>query len=151
MDGDPRETNVRRRVDVGRLQRRSIWRQEWVETERGLVLGFRRDSAILGHLFLGSVVIVAGLLFDLRPYDWALVVVCLTFLLACEMFRQAIGLLCDRMPFPESDAGPPPPAGVGPLQEIAGMLRGAMTLATVGACGTLGIVFWQRLAQMFAR
>jgi hypothetical protein len=151
MDGEPSPTTSKRRVDAGRVPRRSVWRQELVETERGLVLGFRRDSAIVGHLFLGSLVIVGGLLFDFRPYDWALVVICLTFLLACEMFRQAVGLLCDRTPFPEVNPDQPPPAGVTPLQEIAGMLRGAMTLATVGACGTLGIVFWQRLAQMFAR
>jgi hypothetical protein len=125
--------------------RRPSWRQDLVDTERGLVVGFRSDAGIVSHLFAGSIVVVAGVLFGLSPTQWVLVCLTLSGLLTCEMFRQAIRVLAlGRTAVQDSDQPGMDESRRG-LSECEGMLLGGMTIARIGAITCLGVIFAERL------
>ena len=128
-----------RRSDQPHLRRRSAWRQSLVDAERGLVIGFRSDSAILGHLFAGSIVLIAGCLFGLEAWQWICTTLSFTMLLTGEMIRQAVKTVCNSEPLQQNPQ----------VQSALGMLSGAMTIASVGAAIVVLIIFWQRFEALF--
>lgn len=133
-----------RRIDTFPL-RRPVWRQDLVDTERGLVAGFRGGAGISGQLFVAAVVLIAGVIFGLSAMQWLLVTLMLTGLLVCELFRQAILRLDDARDNEVSAAG------VRSRSEAEGLLLAAMMVARAGtACG-LGILFVERLYQLLVR
>jgi hypothetical protein len=140
---EPRGSGTDWRIDPP--SRRPSWRQDLVDTERGLVVGFRSDAGIVSHLFAGSIVVVAGILFGLSPTQWVLVCLTLSGLLTCEMFRQAIRVLAlGRADLREGDPPEMDESRRG-LSECEGMLLGGMTIARVGAITCLGVIFAERL------
>jgi len=134
---DASASGVERRIDQP-VVRRSGWRQDLVDTERGLVTGFRGGAGISGQLFVASIVGLAGVLFGLSALQWLLVTIMLTGLLVCELFRQAILRLDES-----GDSGRPGAAGS--RSDVAGLLLAAMTVARTGTAIGLVILFADRL------
>ena len=131
---------VGRRFDLP-IVRRSGWRQDLVDTERGLVAGFRGGAGVCGQLFVASIVGLAGVLFGLSAIQWLLVTVMLTGLLVCELFRQAI-LRLDS-PIDSGLVG-----GPRSRSDVAGLLLAAMTVARMGTAIGLVILFADRLGGL---
>jgi hypothetical protein len=137
--GEP-SSAIERRFDPP-VTRRPGWRQDLVDTERGLVMGFRGGAGISGQLFVGVIVVIAGVIFGLSALHWLLVTLMLTALLVCELFRQAI--LSLEVP-PEACGEPESRT----RSEAAGLVLAAMTVARVGTASGLVILFAERLMQL---
>lgn len=71
-------------------KKRSPLRQQLVETERGVTLGFRADSTFFVHFFTGSIVVAVAFVLGLTMIQWTVLILSLTLVLASEMFLQVI-------------------------------------------------------------
>lgn len=121
------------------LCRRAAWRQRLIDAERGFVRCFRSDSTFFVHFFGGIIVVAAGLVLGLGTLQWGLVGVCLTAVLSAGMFHQALRTLAEANPDPSSSAP----------QDAVAMGTAAVTIMIAGACLVVGLVFCERVSEMF--
>ena len=132
-------TATKRLAAVRRLhgaRRRAAWRQRLVEAERGLVLGFRRDGVLCGHLFVVTLAAAAGLTFGLGPLEWAAVILALSSAIAAELFGQVLAALAAAVA-----RGGEGEEGASDLAAAVRLGSGAAAIAALGACGVLVAVF----------
>lgn len=130
------------------VRRRATWRQRIVEAERGLVLGFRRDGVLAGHLFVLTLAVAAGVVFELNTARWCVIFLALAFAMAAELFGQVVSALAaamvrDRGPSPAS-AHADADAEAERVEQITGAVRlcsAAVAVASLGAAATLAAVF----------
>lgn len=133
------ETKDIRQVHPAHRARRPAWREDLVQVERGLVVGVRSDSAFFAHFFGGSIVIAAATVLGLGLVQWTMVLVSLTVVLTAQMFHQALKALA------QNDGMEPTPA----QRKAIGMGTAAVTVALAGAAIGIGLIFWQRMAELF--
>lgn len=69
---------------------RSPWRQRLVDAETGFRIGLRTDSILFVYLFIGSIVLAAGLVFRLQTIEWVILVLTLGLTLSVELFHQLL-------------------------------------------------------------
>lgn len=69
---------------------RSAWRQRLVDAERGISLSFRSESALFVHFFVGCIIVAAGIVLKIAFLQWALIVLCLTLVVAAELFHLVL-------------------------------------------------------------
>lgn len=137
---DDLNNGVLQEVHAAHRARRPEWRENLVQVERGLVRGVRCDSAFFAHFFGGSIVLAAATVIGLAIIEWTIVLICLTVVLTAQMFNQALKvLICN-------DEQEPTPA----MKRALGMASAAVTVAVVGAALGIGLVFYQRIAQLFS-
>ena len=122
-------------------RKRSAWRERLVRAEAGLRNGVRRDSTLCGHLFTGSIALVAGLVVGLSLIQWAILVLAMTVVGAAEMFDQVLKALL-------SDSGD---ALTSQTRATLGLSTAAVILAIAGSVITMGLVFVARLMEMFPK
>ena len=139
---------TRRLAAVRRLhgaRRRATWRQRLVEAERGLVLGFRRDGVLAGHLFVLTLAVAAGVTFELNSQRWALLMLALSGAMAAELFGQVLAALAAATAKGGGD-------DADQSAELAGAVRlcsAAVAVAALGACGALVAVFEPAVSRAF--
>lgn len=118
---------------------RSPWRQRLVDVERGVTLGVRRDSTFFVHFFSGSIVIAAALVLGLPLLHWILLVMALTIVLTAEMFQQVLKTILESLGhhFPES------------ARRAERIGTAGVFVAILGTVVTIGLIFAQRLVEVF--
>ena len=132
------------RVDPNRLaadeRPRAAWKQRLRDVERGLTLGFRRDSTLFFYFFVTSVVVAGGLVLGLAFVQWSMLVLSLTIVITAEMFQQVLKVILDALGhhFPES------------AQRAERIGSAGVFVAFFGAVVTVGIIFTERLMNLFA-
>jgi len=104
-----------------------------------MTLGFRRDSTFFVHFFISSVVVAAGLVLGLNLLQWGVLVLSLTSVLAAEMFQQVLKTILETLGhhFPDS------------AKRAVRIGSAAVFVTVLGTVATIGLVFTQRLMQLF--
>ncbi len=134
-----------KRLDPGHLDRQSrrpAWREHLVLTERGVVRGVRGGSAFFVHFFGCSIVLATGFVLELTLMQWAGVALCITMLLAAEMFNQALKAIVS-----EQHAWNSQPV----TSKATGIATAAVMMTVIGGLATVGLIFAQRLSDLYAQ
>ena len=132
-------TAARRVAAVRKLhgrRRRAAWRQRLVDAERGLVLGFRRDGVLVGHLFVLTLSVAAGVVLGLGATRWAVLALALGTAMGAELFAQVLAAVAAAVA--KNTPGDEPP------EELAAAVRlcgAAVAVTAAGACAALTAVF----------
>lgn len=121
--------------------KRPAWRQHLVLTERGVVGGIRGGSAFFVHFFAFSIVLATGYVLGLALMQWVGIVLCITLVLAAEMFNQALRTLLaelrpEHLPTHKSKA--------------LGISTAAVMMTVLGGLIAIGLIFAQRLSQIWS-
>lgn len=120
-------------------KRRSAFKQRLVDVECGVRLGFRRDCTFFVHFFVGSIVIATGFVLKLALWQWVTVVLSLTVVLTAEMFQQVLKTILEAV-------GQYVPEAARRAERIG---AAAVFVAIVGTAITVGMIFAQRLVEVF--
>lgn len=120
-------------------KRRSAFKQRLVDVECGVRLGFRRDCTFFVHFFVGSIVIATGFVLKLELWQWVTVVLSLTMVLTAEMFQQVLKTILEAV-------GQYVPEAARRAERIG---AAAVFVAIVGTAITVGMIFAQRLVEVF--
>jgi diacylglycerol kinase (ATP) len=128
------------RPDDDPNSKRPAWRQRLVQAERGIASGVRGDSTFFVHGFTCSIVLAAAVVIGLSLTQWAILILALTLVLAAEMFNQVLKVLLQsaRPQFAES------------AQKALGISTAAVLVSIIGVVITLGLIFGQRLTEIFS-
>ncbi|HTU25002.1 MAG TPA: diacylglycerol kinase family protein [Pirellulales bacterium] len=115
------------------------WVAKFGSAFRGFQRGIRGESNFFVHLFCAAVAIAAGIVFRISAGEWALVVLCITAVLAAEMFNTSIEALAKAV---TRDHNP----WIADALDIA---AGAVTLVALGAAVVGLLVFVPYLLPLF--
>lgn len=66
------------------------WPRKFRDAFRGLWLGVRGQNSFLVHVPAGVLVVVAGVVLHVSPIEWCVLALCVTLVLAAEMFNSAL-------------------------------------------------------------
>lgn len=116
------------------------WRSRFGNAFHGIKKGVRGESSFLVHFFASAVVILAGFILRVSSTEWCLLIICITGVLAAEMFNTSLermAKLVDRNYNPS-------------LGEALDVASAAVLITATGAAVTGGIIFLTRLAAIFA-
>lgn len=69
------------------------WQQKFKEACRGLKFGIRGQSSFFVHFFFAALVIAAAIVLQCHMIEWCLLLGCIGFVLAAELFNSAIETL----------------------------------------------------------
>ena len=116
---------------------RRPWSHKFGDALRGLKFGIRGHSSFFVHFFCTALVIAAAVALQCKPLEWALLLLCIGFVLTAELFNSAIETLHRGL---DADTR----ARTWKALDIAAgaVLLASMTAALVGLC-----VFGWRLAE----
>jgi diacylglycerol kinase len=64
---------------------------------RGIFYAFGGEPNLWIHLLATILVVVAGFVFELETWEWALVILCIGFVIMTEFFNSALEYLCDAV------------------------------------------------------
>lgn len=78
--------------------RRSPWRQDLVDAERGLALGLRSDSSLIGHLFYNCLIVAAGGVLQVSLLQWLVLLLAGTLACVTQLGRQALHEIAGALP-----------------------------------------------------
>jgi diacylglycerol kinase len=107
------------------------WKAKFRDALVGIALGIRGQSSFRVHLLCALLAVAAGAVLRIDRIEWCLVVLCITAVLAAELFNSALERMAkaiDRRHNPE----------LGAALDIA---SGAVLLAAVGAVAVGAAVF----------
>lgn len=107
------------------------WRKKFGDAGRGVVQGIRGQNSFAVHLTMALAVIVAGVVFQLSLLEWCLVLLCITWVITCELFNSSLEFLAqaiDRRHNP----------WVGRALDVA---SGAVLMASIGAAVVGALIF----------
>jgi len=85
------------------------WRQRLVEAERGFSQVFRRDGALLAHVFVVCAVVAAGLVLSLTAVEWTLITFGVTAIIVAELVYHALRSATGKPRFYGAATGRPLP------------------------------------------
>ena len=114
--------------------RKKSWARKFAVALRGVAVGVRGQSSFRVHLTFVGLVICAAVLLRVALLEWCLLVVCMTLVLALELFNSALETLAqaiDRQHNPY-------------LADGLDIASGAVLVAAVGAAITGSIIFLNR-------
>jgi diacylglycerol kinase len=131
MLSDPHESEVQ----PSPRPRRS-WRDKFRVAFRGIKLGIRGQSSFFVHFFFTILVVAAAIVLQCELWQWCVLLGCIAFVLAAELFNSAVETL-----FRGFDEATKERAW--PALDIA---AGAVLLASVFASIIGGLVLLNRLA-----
>ena len=123
-----------------RQRRRSVWRQRLVDAERGITHGFRLDSTLFVHIFMGCIVIATAFVLGIGVLEWVLVILALTMALSAEMFNQVLKAIWHTVGHHFD----------GPVRSAVRIGTAAVFVTILGAVSAIGLVFGSRLLQILA-
>lgn len=119
--------------------RRAPWRQRLVETERGLSLGLRADSSFYVYLFFDCLLVAMGCVLGLAGWQWMIVGLVFTSVLAAELFRQGLRVLVNALPADSSTVG----------TTVLNLATAAVSVTLLGGGGVVCAIFWERLQELY--
>jgi diacylglycerol kinase len=114
------------------------WRRKFADAFRGVKLGVRGQSSFFVHFFIAAAVIAAGVSMHCSLLEWCLLVLCITGVLAAEMFNSALEALAKAI---TRDIDP----HIGAALDIG---SAAVLLAALGAASIGSIVLGNRLGLL---
>jgi len=61
----------------------------------GIFVAFKSQQNIKIHFFISIIVFGMGIFFQLKTFEWSLILLCIGLVMAAEIFNTAIEKLCD--------------------------------------------------------
>lgn len=111
------------------------FRQSFGHAFRGWGAFLRREQNARIHAAATVVVISAGILWRIQPWEWAAVLLSIAAVLAAEMLNSALEVLCDHVN----------PAHHPAIKQVKDLAAGSVMVAAVAACSVGMLVFAPRL------
>ncbi len=115
------------------------WPAKFGRAFRAIALGVRGQSSFYVHGLAAVLVVAAGVLFEVSRTEWCLLALCITIVLAAEMFNSSL----ERLAAAISDNYDHR------IRDALDMASGAVLIAAIGAVVVGAIVFLNRLVAMF--
>lgn len=112
------------------------WRRKFRDAFRGVKEGVRGQSSFFVHFLMAVLVVAAGLLLGVDRCEWCILALCITGVLAAEMFNSALESMAKAI------TGEPDPH-LGDSLDIA---AAAVLVASIGASVVGAVIFLNRLA-----
>lgn len=122
-------------------KRRPAWRQRLIDVERGMTLGFRGDSSFFVHFFITTVVILTAFVLGLSLMQWVALILALTMVLTAEMFQQVLKTILGSLGHHLSHTA----------RRAENIGTAAVFVTFLGAVVTIGLLFTQRLTELFGQ
>lgn len=120
-------------------KKRSPIRQQLVETERGMTLGFRADSTFFVHFFTGSIVVAVAIVLGLTTLQWTILILSLTLVLSAEMFLQVIKNITQSIGHHFEETA----------KKSERIGTAAVFVTILGTVLAIGLIFGQRLTELY--
>jgi diacylglycerol kinase len=114
------------------------WVRKFRDAFRGLKAGVRGQSSFFVHFFMAAAVIVAGIVLGVNLIEWCVLLLCITVVLAAEMFNSALESMAKAITG-ESDPH------LGNSLDIG---SAAVLVASIGAAIVGSIIFINRLGSI---
>ena len=118
--------------------RKRSWAKKFRDAFRGLNEGVRRQSSFFVHFFATAVVIVAAAALEANHYEWCLLFLCVTGVLAAEMFNSALEAMARAVTDQEDPM-------LGRALDIG---SAAVLIAAIGAAIVGAVIILKRLGPM---
>jgi diacylglycerol kinase len=119
-------------------RRRRSWARKFRDAFRGVVVGVRGQSSFRVHFFFAIVVIAAAALLQASWIEWAVLLLCISVVLAAEMFNSALESLAKAI----TDRHDPR------LADALDTGSAAVLVASIGAVVIGALVFLHRLGAL---
>jgi diacylglycerol kinase len=116
------------------------WREKFRDAFRGMKEGSRAQSSFRVHFLVAIAVVIAAAALRVERSEWCALVLCITVVLAAEMFNSALESMARAI------SGQPDPH-LGNALDIA---SAAVLLASVGAVVVGAVIFGPRLVVLFS-
>ena len=126
------------RMPAEKTRRRRSWGRKFRDAFRGLAVGVRGQNSFRVHFPFAVLVIAAAAWLRASPIEWAVLLVCITLVLAAEMFNSALESLAKAI----TDKHDPR------LADALDTGSAAVLVAAIGAVLVGGIVFLHRLGVL---
>ncbi len=117
------------------------WRRKFGDAFRGFREGVRGQSSFFVHFLVAVMVIVAGVVLGVDRYEWCILALCITGVLAVEMFNSALESMAKAI------TGQSDPH----LGDSLNIGSAAVLIASVGASIIGAIIFINRLTELLGR
>jgi diacylglycerol kinase len=118
---------------------RQTWSQKFRHAFRGIKQGVRGQSSFFVHFFAAAAVIIAALVLKCERADWYALLLCITLVLAAEMFNSALESLAKSL---RRDYDPH-------IADALDIGSAAVLVASIGAVCVGALVFLNRLGFHF--
>lgn len=116
------------------------WRRKFHHAFRGFKCGIRGQSSFAVHFFVAAMVMAAGVTLGLTLTRWLIVLLCITLVLAAEMFNSALEHLARAI----NDSYDPH------LRDALDIGSAAVLITAVGAALIGGLLFGFRLLELLS-
>ena len=114
------------------------WAKKFADAFRGAKVGIRGQRSFLVHLPAAAAVIAAAAVMRLALAEWCILLVCITVVLAAEMFNSALEAIT-RAITRDDDKN---------IRDALDIASAAVLVASIGAALVGAIVFVRRLGQL---
>lgn len=122
------------------VRRRSPWRQQLVETERGLSQGMRNDSTFFVYLFVDCLIVAVGAVLGLSGWQWIVVGLVTTLVLTAELFRQALrAMIAELIELRPQGRWP----------HVLHLATAAVSIALLGGMCIIVAMYWERVRELY--
>ena len=105
-----------------------------------MTAGFRADSTFFVHFFIACVIVTTALVLGLGTLQWAFVILALTVVFSAEMFHQVLKTILDRFDHHFT----------ADFRRAMRIASAAVFVAILGAVLSIGLIFGQRLTELFS-
>ena len=102
---------------------RPLWIRKLSDAARGMKIAVRGEISFFVHLFVTTVVVLAGAVLGIALVTWCLLTLCISLVLVAEMFNTAIERVCRAITRENNPQ----------IRDALDMCAGAVLLASVGA------------------
>lgn len=117
---------------------RRTWRNKFADAFRGAKRGVRGQSSFFVHFFIAALVVAAALALQATRIEWCVLVVCITIVMAAEMFNSSL----EHMARAFGDSYDP---HIGNALDIG---SAAVLTASIGAAVVGCVIFLHRLGVL---
>lgn len=104
----------------------------------GIVVAFKEQPNLKLHVLIACVVVVAGLYFRITDTEWAVLIICISLVIALELINSAIEYLVDLVTLERRPLA-------GKIKDIA---AGAVLVTAIGAAVVGVVVFYKYVISL---
>jgi diacylglycerol kinase len=113
------------------------WPRKFRLAFSGMLHAFIRQRSFWVHLPMAVAVIVGATLHEVSRVEWAVLIVCITIVLAAELFNTALEYLAQAITDQHSE----------PIRRALDVASGAVLVTAIGAAAVGSLILLTRLAQ----
>lgn len=109
------------------------WPRKFADAFRGLWIGVRGQSSFIVHFVAAALVVTAGAILRVNLTQWCLLALCITIVMAAEMFNSALETLSKAIDDQPNDH----------LARGLNIASAAVLITALGAVAVGAVILWQ--------